>query len=163
MYDSPPFHAFTVRYDRVVPKLITNAFVISNGVVYDANRALWDTGASITCISTNVVNKLSLTPSGRQTIQTPGGQKIVNTYLVDVSLPNGVTFSDVPVCDSEIGSQGLDVLIGMDLISLGDFSITQQGGKTMFSFCIPSRKSIDFVAQIKMQQKVSQSHKKKKK
>lgn len=162
-HSAPMYHAFTFRYPGVALKLITHANVISGADVYNVQQALWDTGASITCISESVAKQLSLVPSGKQTIHTPGGQKIVNTYLVDISLPNGVTISGVPVCDSEIGAQGLDVLIGMDLISRGDFAVTQQNNQTMFSFCFPSRKSIDFVAQIKLQQKVGQSHRKKQK
>jgi len=44
---------------------------------------------------------------------------------------------------------GIDVLIGMDILGLGDFAVTHQDGKTVFSFCVPSRKHIDFVAEIK--------------
>jgi hypothetical protein len=38
------------------------------------------------------------------------------------------------VCDL-IGE--IDLLIGMDIILLGDFSISNCGGKTLFSFAIP--------------------------
>lgn len=34
--------------------------------------------------------------------------------------------------------QGCDVLIGMDIISPGDFSVTNQGDKTAFLFRLPS-------------------------
>lgn len=37
-----------------------------------------------------------------------------------------------------------DVLIGMDIINQGDFAITNQNDKTMLSFRMPSRESIDF-------------------
>ena len=157
----PAYHAFTFCYQGIALQLITHADIICGSDVFHTKQALWDTGASITCISNQVATDLSLVSSGKQTIHTPGGQKIVNTYLVDIGLPNSVVISDVPVCDSAIGDQGLDILIGMDLISRGDFAVTQQNNKTMFSFCFPSRKSIDFVAQIKVQQKVGQSHKKK--
>ena len=38
-----------------------------------------------------------------------------------------------------------DVLIGMDIISRGDFAITHPGGRTKFSFRVPSQADIDFV------------------
>ena len=38
----------------------------------------------------------------------------------------------------------VDVLIGMDIISKGDFSITASQGKTKFSFQIPSTHDIDY-------------------
>jgi uncharacterized protein YecA (UPF0149 family) len=37
------------------------------------------------------------------------------------------------------------LLIGMDLISLGDFAVTNFAGKTVFSFRVPSVQMIDFV------------------
>jgi hypothetical protein len=41
---------------------------------------------------------------------------------------------------------GTDVLIGMDIISMGDFAITNARGKTIFSFVIPSlNKKISFI------------------
>src|SRR3972149_10734968 len=39
-----------------------------------------------------------------------------------------------------------DILIGMDLITLGDFAITNKDGQTMFSFRHPSLGHIDFEA-----------------
>lgn len=38
----------------------------------------------------------------------------------------------------------IDLLIGMDIISLGDFAITNVNGKTTFSFRLPSTSIIDF-------------------
>ena len=40
---------------------------------------------------------------------------------------------------------GFDVLIGMDIITKGDFAITNPDGTTKFSFRIPSQADIDFV------------------
>ena len=40
-----------------------------------------------------------------------------------------------------------DVLIGMDIITQGDFAVTNLGGKTKFSFRIPSQASINFVTE----------------
>ena len=39
---------------------------------------------------------------------------------------------------------GADILIGMSIISQGDFAITNQGGKTTFSFRMPSSGTIDY-------------------
>ncbi len=48
---------------------------------------------------------------------------------------------------SEIGNQGIDLLIGMDIIGLGDFAVTNLNGVTQFTFRLPSVESIDFVNQ----------------
>ena len=57
---------------------------------------------------------------------------------------------------SEAVLNGFDVLIGMDIITLGDFSITNVNGKTVFSFRIPSTETVDYVQQEK--QKVKAAH-----
>ena len=41
--------------------------------------------------------------------------------------------------------EGCDLLIGMDIINLGDFAITNKDGVTMLSFIMPSLNHIDFV------------------
>ena len=45
--------------------------------------------------------------------------------------------------------QGADILIGMDIIGVGDFAVTNRDGKTKFSFRLPSRADIDFVVEDK--------------
>ena len=76
-----------------------------------------------------------------------GSEIPAETYLVNVALPNQVGFPGVPVAKSELVA-GSDVLIGMDIITRGDFSITNVGGRTVFSYRIPSLKLVDFVAEI---------------
>jgi preprotein translocase subunit SecA len=46
---------------------------------------------------------------------------------------------------------GTDVLIGMDIISKGDFSITASQQKTKFSFQIPSTHDTDYVKEYNLQ------------
>lgn len=112
----------------------------------------------MTCISQNVVKQLNLVSSGRKPIHTPSGSKIVCSYMVDILLPNKVIIPDVMVCDSDIGDQGLDMLIGMNIIAQGDFAVTNDQGKTVFSFCLPPRKPIDYVAQVKVEQTIGSLH-----
>lgn len=65
------------------------------------------------------------------------------TYLVNIRLPNSVAFMGVRVTKGNLGDA--DVLIGMDIISQGDFAVTNLGGLTKFSFRVPSATHIDFV------------------
>jgi len=48
------------------------------------------------------------------------------------------------VCEGNIFGKA-DILIGMDIISQGDFAITNHNNKTMFSFRMPSMLDLDFV------------------
>lgn len=106
---------------------------------------LWDTGASGTVISSDVVNKLGLLPIGKTKAYNANGEAIVNVYLINLFLPNKVAFPFIKVTEGILN--GIDLLIGMDVISLGDFSITNVSNKTTFSFRVPSTTEIDYVAE----------------
>ncbi len=108
-------------------------------------KGLWDTGCTGAAISSSLVQRMGLIPSGVTRNHHAGGvDDNARTYIVDLYLPNNVRVTDVPVV--EVVSMGdWDVLIGMSVINLGDFSITNVGGKTVFSFRFPSIKTIDYV------------------
>lgn len=140
--------AFVIKKQEIHNKLHSEVTICYNDKETKV-KALWDTGATNSCISADVVNDLSLTATGKLPIQTPSGNDVVNTYLVDVMLPNDVPISDLMVCDSKIGAQGIGMLIGMDIINQGDFVVSNYQGKTVFSFRMPSESVMDFVAGIR--------------
>ncbi len=108
-------------------------------------KAIWDTGATATVITQSVVNFLGLLPTGMSHVNTANGPTVQNTYIVDVVLPNGVNVKDITVTGANALSGGCEVLIGMDIISLGDFSVTNYKDCTCMSFRIPSMHEIDYV------------------
>ncbi len=113
--------------------------------------AIWDTGATNTVITSKVVNELGLKPSGKITVQGVGAsgtpaQHVCDTYLVNILLPNQVGFFGVRVSENSIS--GCDVLIGMDLITRGDFAITNHNSRTTFTFRVPPCDEIDFVQEV---------------
>ncbi|PKL35839.1 MAG: hypothetical protein CVV44_20185 [Spirochaetae bacterium HGW-Spirochaetae-1] len=114
-------------------------------------KAVWDTGATNTCISARIVSDLKLVPISKTQISSVNLVEIANVYLVDIYLPNHVIIGDVQVSQpSNLNS--CDVLIGMDLIRLGDFSITNADGKTWFSFRIPpAKKHIDYINDVNIE------------
>ncbi len=139
--------AFITKSEGLANRLINQAVVIYNEQEF-VGAAQWDTGATGTCISEKVVQELSLVPIGRNTIQTPSGQKDVSTYMVDIVLRNNVRINNVVVMSTEIGQQGIDILVGMDLIMHGDFAVSNYEGKTSFTFRTPSRKETNYVAEV---------------
>lgn len=78
--------------------------------------------------------------------QTAGGQKTVATYLVNIILPNQVGVVAVRVTEGSLQA-GEDVLIGMNIIRMGDFSVTNMENRTCMRFRMPSCKKIDYVAE----------------
>lgn len=107
--------------------------------------AIWDTGATNSVIMQRVVDALGLIPIGIANVGGIHGVGRCEVYLVNVYLPNGVNFSGVQVTKGNIG--GCDMLVGMDIISTGDFVVTNFEGKTIFCFRHPSSAAIDFVAE----------------
>ena len=134
---------FIEKYTRIQRRIITYAIIDTNGVSLPVT-VQWDTGASGTCISKKIVSDLKLVPIGKINVNTPSGIGIMNQYMVNLVLNNDVVFDDWLVMDSEIGSQGIDVLIGMDIISNGDFAISNYEGRTQFSFRLPSQEHVEY-------------------
>ena len=149
-----PRFAFTTVSPMYNAEIITDAYIsapvrqreISNPIRV---RALWDTGASKSVITPHIKEQLGIKADGAAKVCHAGGESLVGTYLVDIILPNKIAIPGVRV--SECSEQGVhfDIIIGMDIISLGDFSITGQGIKRMVSFCLPSTAIIDYVQLLK--------------
>lgn len=105
--------------------------------------ALWDTGATNSMITEKVAKRCNLVPTGFIQVSTAGGLiEESPTYLVDAYLPNKVRVENVKVAQGNLGD--VDLLIGMDIIALGDFAVTNNNGITTFSFRMPSIERIDF-------------------
>ena len=134
---------FTEKYKSIQRKLINSA-VVESGKDHVPVRAQWDTGATGTCISKELANKLKLIPTGLVNVHTPSGIGTINKYMINLVLNNEVRFVNLSVMDSEIGKQGIDVLIGMDIISNGDFAVSNYDGKTYFSFRLPSQEHVEY-------------------
>ena len=106
--------------------------------------ALWDTGATESVISQAVVDTCGLTPIGMVQVSHVAGVSSLEVYVVNIILPNDVEF---PLLSVTKGSfVDVDVLVGMDIIGEGDFAVTNQNGRTKFTYRWPSVEDIDFVA-----------------
>ena len=110
--------------------------------------ALWDTGSTMTVISDDLASKLNLEPVGEMIVETAGGRLNAKKYIISLHLPNRLNIENVMISSGKLGP-GIDILIGMDIITLGDFAITNYNNKTVFSFRFPSTEVIDFVKEEK--------------
>lgn len=109
---------------------------------YHELNAIWDTGAMRSTISTKIAKKLNLIPLGQTRVCHADGESFCNYYVVNLLLPNRMEIKMLMVNDGKLTDT--DMLIGMDVISLCDFAITNVGKETKFSFQIPSTVDIDF-------------------
>lgn len=113
--------------------------------LYETN-ALWDTGASSSVITKATAEALKLIPTGTAMLHHAGGQSQKNTYMVNYYLPNEVEVKGILVieCD-KIHDGRCGAIIGMDIITRGDFAITNVNGNTCVSYRVPSIAMIDYV------------------
>jgi len=120
---------------------------------------IWDTGATGSVITLKVINHLGIKPSGIVEVHTANGKVIKNTYDISIKLPNNVMINGIVATEADALSGGCDALIGMDIIGLGDFSITNYNGNTCMSFRLPSQKEIDYVKTISTSNSIIDRHK----
>lgn len=97
-------------------------------------KAIWDTGATHSCISHKVVEELELRTTGQVEggISTASGIVPAYKYAIDLIIHGfGLGHGVVEVIGTNLSD---DMLIGMDIIGMGDFAIC--GGR-YFSYCCP--------------------------
>ncbi|HYF83470.1 MAG TPA: SEC-C metal-binding domain-containing protein [Clostridia bacterium] len=135
-------------YSNGLANVLINQVGVSDPIQNPTNinqyNAIWDTGASGTVITNRIVQQLNLLPTGMARVCTANGDCNVNTYVIDLWLPNKICIQRLRVTEGTISSA--DLLIGMDVMNMGDFSVSNFGGKTIFSFRVPSCATTDYVA-----------------
>lgn len=86
-------------------------------------RALIDTGASGTVIDSAPLGKLNLQPTGQIPIHTPSTEGVPELkYQFDVSIifvhpAATLTINEHPIIESSLAAQGIQALIGRDLLA----------------------------------------------
>ena len=99
-------------------------------------RAIWDTGATHTCVSFKVVKTLGLQSTGYvgDGMLTASGSVPADEcpkYAVNLVIPGfGLGHGAIEVAGANLSD---DVLIGMDIIGMGEFAISHD----KFSWCCP--------------------------
>lgn len=128
-----PFGTLVIRTELTVSSIVSKK--PDKKVVCDA---IWDTGANASAVSLDTARKLGLEPVQTAFFSTANGRCEMPMYMVDMTLPNGRCIEDIMV--SGLNLNVCDALIGMDIITQGDFHLTNDGS-TVFRFNIPPEKS----------------------
>lgn len=101
---------------------------------------LWDTGAVRTQVTQGLASRLNL-PVYKQGVKVKGlgGEYSTSIYFADLGFKESNFEIPMPLLGiSEAFREGaVDVIIGMDVISLGDFHIFDEASKMTFDIDVP--------------------------
>ena len=101
-------------------------------------KAIFDTGATASMISSDIAEELRLIPYDTATVSGVHGTESSNIYIIDMIFRNGFKIPNISVSEAG-GSAGFDLLIGMDIISRGTMLLSGSQGRTFFYFAFPSQ------------------------
>jgi predicted aspartyl protease len=145
-------NSITLKDDKISKAIVSEIKItqyqpvslILDDVKFFPTKAIWDTGASGSVITQEVVDALNLKPTGQARVWTASESGIIRpTYGITLKINNDLPFSIEEAVLGKI-AHGIGCLIGMDVISKGDFSITNFENKTCMSFRSPSQHEIDY-------------------
>lgn len=108
--------------------------------VYTSQNAMWDTGATNTLISTKIVQSLKLKSFGKSSISSANSVIETNTYLIHIGIPSGSIITNILAIEND--NEDYEIVIGMDIITQGDFAFSNKDGHSTFSFRLPSTEEI---------------------
>ena len=142
--------SFTVRADGKLPTIMFDV-EISPATLTERNylnpnrrkcRVMWSTGAVHSQLSRKLIEELDL-----EAIVKEENDKQQLFYCLDVYLPNKVRMAKVEMTEinQTLPHPDVECIIGMDIISLGDCSVSHSDGNTFFSFRVPSLGGTDYV------------------
>ena len=129
---------FKNEYPQLSLKLITDVEVFNSMQSQNVIRlrALWDTGAMLSAVTPEIAKKLNLISTNRIKVNGIGSYCIADIVRISIRLPNLVELRNARISVLNL-VKDVDMLIGMDIIQLGDFSISNGAGKTLFTFAMP--------------------------
>jgi len=139
-------HSFTQKYNGYSRVLTLPVKIVISGVggCFETHGII-DTGASASVISDNIAKRLNAVPQTFTKVHTASEQNVITPlYEADIEICGKVKFQNLMVTSGTL-LDGTECLIGMDILTQGDLSVTNFEGKTCVSFRIPSAQCIDFV------------------
>lgn len=125
---------FSINLGSLADEIVTECEFVTHDQKrrVKARRTMWDTGSNATILSTALVRELHPEVFGQGGMSGIGGQAEGNTYLLHVLLPSSDVITYQEVYEADL--RDYDAIIGMDIITRGDFHLDCNKGETVFSF-----------------------------
>lgn len=141
-----------IKTDVKISNPKTGAEIVTKGI--------WDTGATNSVITKSAAQALCLIPISMASVTGVHGTKNVPVYRVSITLHNEniSLVTEVTECEELSGTHDTGMLVGMNIIGMGDFAISNFNGETTMTFRVPSLEKIDYVAEIAEHNKIAKIH-----
>lgn len=156
-----PIYALTKTYSGLSNRIITPIKVTNpkTGAIIET-FGVWDTGAQCSVIRQDLVDLLNLEYRGMKHIIGIQSEEDRPTYFANVKLNNEQISTDMLITGVNAFSKDENegMLIGMDIISKGDFSITNFQGNTVMTFRKPSQGTVDYCKENELINKYAKIH-----
>lgn len=124
----------SMNYGRAVFAVETPA-VICGKNRSKSTIACWDTGSNVTVIANDIARELELEEHAGMTGYNLGGESYYKRYTARINFGNGIVVDGKVLGRDKISKDDrIGIVVGMDIISLGDFKLLSLKGKTEFSF-----------------------------
>jgi hypothetical protein len=105
---------------------------------------MWDTGAVMSAITPEIRNKFQSKTVNRRKVTSIHTTEEVDIVIIIFELPNRVLKQTIEVAVCNLACNA-GMIIGMDIISYGDFALSNGNNQTLFSFAVPPfQNKIDF-------------------
>jgi hypothetical protein len=128
-----------------VPNRIATAVYIYRTSLADTPpftiKGIWDTGAQKSIITPYLAGLLKAQPVNHIVMGGVTGKRPADIVMITLKIPNHGIYRnlEVAVCPFNTDpNSDTHVLIGMDIITQGDFVLSNGDGYTLFSFAVPA-------------------------
>ena len=146
-FQVPDNHRYSIVIDIEIPVPVPVQGYPQNKKLPLKTKALIDTGASRSAVSSSFVQTAKLASYEKCAIRMAKGEYISSVYTVTIMFPHGMLAANIKAAEFS-GRHEFDFIIGMDILRMTDMAITNAGGVTVLSLrSPPADKHIDFSEQ----------------
>ena len=142
---SIPDNVFRYELGRDVTKIQTPLKVLNPpGRQEKVVTAVWDTGSTVSSISERIVRELNMTTDGR-VVATGISGDVCKSSSICFAFPGNQRFAALVEASHIPDVPGMpDFIIGLDIISMGEFRLTWEDGRMVLYFIFDTSQFIDF-------------------
>lgn len=140
-------YSFTTVYENN-PGLysvdVSVGFYIDGEKCWAELKGIIDTGASQTSIDEEIAKTIGLTSIREEIYHGSGGKQNGHIYKTDLKINKVIYVEPFEIGSIKSSLKGVDVLIGTDILSRCDMTITHLNGNTKLTLEYPSKRNLDF-------------------